>query len=159
MSYKSLEKEREYRKEYYQRNREKLRDYSKQYYQKNKEKWIKYSKTPERKKWQKEYDKKYYKQHQKHENRYHKEYRKNKYEKIRKLFGNKCCICGFDRMLMLHEIYGKEHIVSLKYYQEHKDDFALTCFFCHKGIHFCMKHLGLSFNQILELHKSFGKTS
>lgn len=82
--------------------------------------------------------------------------------KIIELLGNKCRICGRrneygnrKQRLAAHEIYGKKHKQRRKYIIEHYKDFVILCYQCHKGVHFCMKYLGLMWKEIksrVELH-------
>jgi len=70
-----------------------------------------------------------------------------------KTFGTVCCLCGSEcgEKIEIHEIHGNEHPVAIEYYIEHKDDFAPTCYECHRETHRLMKTLGLSWKDILAL--------
>lgn len=78
-------------------------------------------------------------------------------KKLVELLGNKCVICGkTSKKIHYHEIHGKEHLYgysSIKYILEHIEDFVALCITCHSHVHFCMKHLGLTWKQIKDLVK------
>lgn len=67
---------------------------------------------------------------------------------IRKIFGNKCEICGEMYPLILHEIRGKKHTTSPYYVLNHRKDFVILCRPCHVGVHFCMRFFGMMWQEI-----------
>lgn len=75
-------------------------------------------------------------------------------KRIKELLGAKCFFCSHeDTHIECHEIYGKKHPSTGKYILDHLDDFIPLCNWCHSAVHWCMKYLGLSWNQILEMVK------
>jgi len=82
-----------------------------------------------------------------------KELRQQVREIALRTFGTICCLCGLEcgEKIELHEIHGKRHPRNVEYYVEHKDDFAPTCYQCHRMVHRLMKTFGLSWNDILAL--------
>lgn len=82
--------------------------------------------------------------------------RQRQREQIKALLGHSCFFCGFEPdngMLRSHEIHGSHHTNSYNYIIKHHEDFVALCNHCHTGVHFCMKYLGLSWDQILSLKK------
>lgn len=89
----------------------------------------------------------------------HREYqlkwKRNMRMKIEERIGNKCRFCGFQgtlkRRISAHEIHGNSHSETPTYILNHSEDFVPLCKFCHRSIHFCMRYLGLTWNDILQL--------
>jgi predicted HNH restriction endonuclease len=78
-------------------------------------------------------------------------------KKIVSLLGNKCLICGYspnNYRIHAHEIHGNPHSSSRLYIINHQEDFAPLCKSCHSFTHFCMRFLGLSWNDITRLRES-----
>jgi len=79
-----------------------------------------------------------------------------KTKKLKELIGDRCILCGktpqTNQGFAFHEIYGEKHPYSgssrLKYILEHPEDFVPLCRKCHTGVHFCMKFLGLTWNDL-----------
>ena len=78
MAYKDKEKQREYRRDWNNKNREKLREYQRKYYQKNKERINELRKDYTRK-----YQREYYQKHKIELNEKYKESRKKSNERFR----------------------------------------------------------------------------
>lgn len=84
--------------------------------------------------------------------------RKKKKELINKILGDRCLICGYNNRLTRHQINGKKHklfsemsIKELKKYIEiNYIYFVSLCFKCHKHVHWCMKYLGMDWEEIIE---------
>jgi predicted HNH restriction endonuclease len=106
-----------------------------------------YQKNPEHKKRHRELCRKnqklYYKRHKSKILNYQKDYkikyRKKRREKLLKVFGDKCSICGSNHNIHLHEIYGKNHSYSLTYVLNHKEDFIPLCYYCHRAWHHILR--------------------
>ncbi len=54
---------------------------------------------------------------------------------LKKEIGANCCICGDDKRLIFHEVYGKTHTITFKYYREYIKDFVPMCYGCHRTLH------------------------
>lgn len=80
-----------------------------------------------------------------------KERSKKQMMKIRNVLGDKCVFCGSKENICYHEIYGKKHVTSKQYILEHLEDFVPLCYGCHRGTHFCMKQLKLTWKQISKI--------
>lgn len=81
-----------------------------------------------------------------------KEKRNAKKEKLNMLIGSKCILCDSERSLVAHEIHGIQHngngsdlFVDAF---ERPDDFVRLCYSCHKGVHWAMKFMGMSWEDI-----------
>jgi hypothetical protein len=91
----------------------------------------------------------------------HPEQQKEAYRRPRKkiieVLGNKCKICKIiisnSRMVFFHEINGKSHVPDVHYTLKHIKDFVPLCWKCHLGVHFCMRQLGLSWYEIIEMRE------
>jgi hypothetical protein len=72
-------------------------------------------------------------------------------EKLLKVFGRKCVLCGEERekKIIFHQIKGQKHPRSYKYVIENIEDFTYICYSCHGHIHWVMNYLYLTWNQIL----------
>jgi len=126
--------------------------------------------TSWRRKKSKEWHKKYYQEHKEQKSvqakrRYQKrgaeirekskKFRLEKKDKAVELFGRKCAFCGnSSRYFVFHEKTGKRHnsgggILALKM----PENFVLLCYVCHKGVHWCMSALNLSWEQIWAIGK------
>lgn len=164
----------EYQKKYREKNKEKISKQRKKSYKDNREKWSEADKKfykDNREKYS-EANKKAYKKRRegllasKKEYYYANKkeilaYQKQKMFKIRvktyfKL-GGRCALCGKEhavertRTYNFHEIYGREHIGNPYKVYNNSDDFAiLCCGSCHKYVHFAMKWLGMTWEEILE---------
>jgi hypothetical protein len=80
--------------------------------------------------------------------------------------GKHCALCDsvpndkvdkggrLQHYLEYHEIYGKKHPLTLKYFLEHKDDFVPLCKLCHKVVHHLMKVFGLTWKDMLALKET-----
>jgi len=124
---------------------EKKRKYMREYYR---EYWKKY---PEKYQRHKDYVRK--KQRLRKDN-HSNEHCKELKNKLRLEFGNKCFLCKYEKKLSFHEVNGNKHPIgnSTPYYiRKHPKDFVLVCYRCHRGLHFCMNMLRLTWQQILSL--------
>ena len=69
------------------------------------------------------------------------------------LKGRKCSICGKgNRVLVFHRIDGKLHSNTnvAKLVLEEPDEFTLLCRHqCHVSVHWCMKYLGMTWDDIM----------
>lgn len=74
------------------------------------------------------------------------------------LVGDECLLCGYADRLIIHRMDGEAHkpfasmpdavfLDNLK-----SGDYVRLCFHCHKGVHFCMDKLGMTWNQVIEKH-------
>lgn len=131
----------------------KRKAYNQDYYKKNRERILRINKKwyDTHKKERTEIRRAYYKRTRETRLQYRRDYTKRLKEKIQTLLGNKCVVCGKTEKLVAHEIHGKPHAKRVHYILNHIEDFVLVCYSCHNGIHFCMKHLGLTLEQILEM--------
>jgi len=121
---------------------------------------------------QREHHKKYYQEH-KNDIEFRKArkqyYEKNKVRlrKIRKLYARKirkqaeevlgglCFICGAKRPLCGHKKDGSSHASNIApLILKNPDEFVLLCPSCHRGIHFCMKILNMTWDAFLKEYKS-----
>jgi len=77
--------------------------------------------------------------YRKYKKKYNKRNKRNREilkEKALKFIGSICIICGStERRLIFHEIHGKKHILSMKYYSEHAKDFVPICQRHHQFVH------------------------
>ncbi len=81
--------------------------------------------------------------------------RKNLKAFLDELVGRKCYFCGFEHRRIVHTKSGVEHKdfasmtkEELLEVESHKDDYVCLCFMCHKAVHWCMKHLKLTWKEI-----------
>jgi len=135
--YRDLEKRRKYLKEWYQKNKEKILEQQRKYRETHPDKRTykdRKSKNPE----------KFLKQRREYMSRYIQELRR----RIENLIGNKCILCGENKKLCFHEIYGKNHYIicksysnctTLKYILKNIKDFVPLCRQCHKCLHLYKK--------------------
>jgi len=152
------------KKEYYRKHHEECLERSRLYCQKNKDK-IKRRDALYRERNREKLllkNKEYYRKHKTEFNRKRREYNTKKKREALGLFGNKCFFCGYiqERNLLFHEKIGKNHRGRRSYMLALKQPecFVLVCYVCHKGIHFCMTHLGMSWEEI-EGRKSLALTN
>lgn len=169
MPYKNKEKEKAYQKRYRQKNKEKLKVRRRQYCQENKEQINAYAKqywkenkerlnANKRRCWKEKNEQRnarqrQYYQENKEQIRIHDKrcYRGNREEALN-LFGNCCYFCskGKDkRRLEFHKKDGNSHplpsaILALK----SPNEWTLLCRPCHKGVHFCMEILEMTWDEI-----------
>lgn len=74
---------------------------------------------------------------------------------IKKYLGERCVICKYGERLITHRKDNKKHKILMglsiqNMINELKSDkYVHVCFHCHKGIHWCIKYLGLSWEEIL----------
>lgn len=110
------------------------------------------------KKYKREYMREWRRKNRKKVRRYMRErYRENR-KRVLEILGQKCIICGEEhkksgwiRFIQYHEIRGKKHESDPLYILNHIEDFVPLCVNCHKGVHFTMKYLGLSWDEIKKL--------
>jgi len=173
MPFKDKEKKNEYQRFWRKNNPEKVRVYTervkpyhREYYQKHKEKidtinreWGRKHSEARKQHWRKWYlnhkegrqkrGREYYAKHPDKMKVKYRRWREKKNKIIRELLGNKCKVCGNSKhKLYCHEIYGRKHKIWEMII--HPENFVLLCYGCHKGIHWCMKELGFSFEDILK---------
>lgn len=81
--------------------------------------------------------------------------RMRKKQLIQKYLGDKCIICDGKKRLIAHRKDGLKH---KKFYELrikeletelNSKNYVLVCYNCHKGVHWCMVNLNLSWEQIL----------
>ena len=68
-------------------------------------------------------------------------------------WGIKCQLCGTDRSLHLHRKDGKKHgysLAELKRALLEPDKWVRICYWCHIGVHFCMKYFKWNWTTIEE---------
>lgn len=167
MAYKDMEKKREYEREYYQKDKERKATYGKKYREENPEKiaarhkrwgeknkervqaYRKECREKNREKLKKD-SKEYYQKNKKKWQAYGGEHQRVCRQKVLDLFGNICFFCGAcPKRLSFHEKFGKKHSSPSSYLVlKNPDDWALVCYGHHKGVHFCMKFLGMEWEEI-----------
>ena len=120
----------EYTKKYYQENKEKLKKYKRKEYQEHKEK--------------------YRERRNKNRQRYN-EKAKSQRNQALTLYKNRCFFCRVSKKrLVFHEKSGKPHPSKVApFVLKNPDDFSLLCIPCHKAVHWVMKYLRLSWEEIL----------
>jgi hypothetical protein len=83
-------------------------------------------------------------------------YRKKRMEdkaELDKLIGIICFICGKPKFVF-HEIHGKRHLISLKYYKDHPKDFIPLCRKCHYILSFASTRIeNFDIEKFYELYK------
>jgi hypothetical protein len=90
-------------------------------------------------------------------NKWNAKRRKRKAEVVSQCTGVMCLFCGYGKRLIAHRKDGsahkrfesmgeKEHRIEME-----SGAYVRLCFKCHKAVHWCMNHLGLDWNQIVEL--------
>jgi len=139
---KYKEKKRKYEEKYRREHVEALKRYHREYYQKHKEQ-------------RKEYDEEYYQEYKEERKKWHREHHKEQRRQVFLLLGGECLLCGLDKekKLVIHKKDGESHekaaacLLALK----NSDDFVLLCYSCHKGIHWLMKYLKMSWEQLYVL--------
>lgn len=124
------QKQKDYSKDYYQKNRQRMLDYRKNYYLTHKDRYKKLTETRLSKL------------------AIDKEYKKDIAQKLREwtqkcklqvqqILGSKCVLCGSTKgRIEYHEIHGKPHTESFSYILKHIKDFVPLCWKCHRTIHF-----------------------
>jgi heterodisulfide reductase subunit C len=76
---------------------------------------------------------------------------------IKEYLGDKCLFCKYMSRLTIHNKKGQPHqrvfemrledmINALK-----SNEYVFVCFKCHKSVHWCMKHLHLTWTDIIKL--------
>lgn len=85
-------------------------------------------------------------------NKHKKEVRKT-LQKIRdEIWGTKCFFCPRTKNLVLHKKSGEKHhsrTVDVKEAVKEPEKWVRLCRVCHTGVHFCMKFLGLTWDEII----------
>ena len=92
---------------------------------------------------------------------YNKQRERNNRAEALKVFGDKCCLCGYPDSAMkiaLHEIHGRKHNGCVRYALAHREDFVPLCRADHSAVHRFMMLFGLEWKDILELKEKFGRT-
>lgn len=101
-----------------------------------------------------ERSKRYYQRNKKALNEKRIQQNRERMQKIRAQLGNECCICKligttFSKLL-LHQIEGKNHDHNTCFYENDSlKEFVLLCKHHHKGVHFCMEVLNMSWKEII----------
>ena len=87
--------------------------------------------------------------------KYDKEWKEKQKSKALVALGNECIFCKSKKDLCCHNIFGRKHGNGFIYsiVLKNPDEYIRLCHRCHIGIHFCMKHLSLDFNQIKSMAK------
>jgi len=68
--------------------------------------------------------------------------------------GTECLFCGYKDRLVTHRKDGQPHkpfhMMGRAEYKIHLEsgEYARVCFHCHKGVHWAMKHLSLTWEEI-----------
>lgn len=99
----------------------------------------------------KERRRRYRRKHQKELNAYNLVYRKRKREEAIKLLGGQCYFCSHASHLNFHKKSGGKHgfnSSSPYLVLKNPEEWALVCVNCHKAVHWCMRHLGFSWEEI-----------
>lgn len=89
--------------------------------------------------------------------KYNLKYNKLKKDIIDNLFGKTCFFCG-DKVKIIHRKDGMPHkkinAMSINELNNiNKDDYVRVCRLCHRGIHWTMKYLNLSWEEICSKKK------
>ena len=78
-------------------------------------------------------------------------WKRNRKRALKEL-GNKCVVCKRSVNLIIHRKDGMPHPntdTALLYFEE-PEEYALVCKYpCHTGVHFCMKYLGMDWDDII----------
>lgn len=116
---------------------------------KNKERVKKYSRR-----WRKanpNYNKKYYIKNRTACLKRRKAWYEERQEQIKDAFENECYFCDAFKKLLIHRKDGQPHVwgASLDVLRN-INDYTLLCCYCHTGIHWCMKHLGFTWDDVLK---------
>ncbi len=139
---------------YYQRNKEYFREYHLKHKKKRNEycrKWNENHKEERRqyrlkhKKKRNEYSRRYHQDHKEGLGKSYKKYRQAIRDKALKMLGNKCFLCERNNKLEFHKKDGQPHnSAKALAVLENPKEFVLLCVQpCHRGVHFCMKFLGM----------------
>ena len=88
--------------------------------------------------------------------------REKRQNKIREAFGTKCFFCDLEDAAIMHRKDGAKHKLfgSMSLHeldmeiQYHKNEYVRVCKLCHKGIHWAMKRLNLTWDDIVSLSLS-----
>lgn len=79
---------------------------------------------------------------------------------INEHLGIKCVFCGYQDRLVTHRKDNKEHkrlmglSISDLLMELKSKEYVYVCFHCHKGIHWCIEHLGFSWKKIQTIQKT-----
>jgi len=98
-------------REWNRENPEKHKEYHRKHYVKNREKYLKRRKES------------------------YQTRNKEPREKLLKIIGSSCVLCGCSRCLNFHKIGGKKHPMTFEYYFNHREDFVSLCYYHHRIIH------------------------
>ena len=120
-------------KEYQQKHKKRIKEKQKEWFQKNKEKM-----------------KKWYQEHRKERIQQSKESEQRRKVRASSLVGNICFFCSSTKNLLFHEITGQDHSGknTITLVLKNPEKFRRLCIPCHKGVHFCMEILNLSWKEI-----------
>jgi hypothetical protein len=88
-------------------------------------------------------------------NRYNHNHRKREKEGIGKILGCECMFCKSIKNPQTHKVDGKPHEMNRKTVQlaevvKNPQMFVRLCHLCHKAVHWNMKYLGMTWEDILE---------
>jgi len=81
-------------------------------------------------------------------------YRAKKREVADRIVGPSCCFCGYDVRLIVHRKDGTPHerfdtLSISRFTQElQTGQYARVCFKCHKAVHWAMKYLGMTWEEM-----------
>lgn len=150
---------REYNKEYRKKNKERISARGKKFYEDNREECNEKDKKAYRKRREKllAAKREYYQANKEETLLYQKQKLKKKRIKTYFKLGGACALCGKEhdvertKSYNFHEIYGREHISNPYKVYNNSDDFIILCAgSCHNYVHFAMKWLGMTWEEILE---------
>ena len=72
------------------------------------------------------------------------------------IFGDRCDICGSEKYLALHQKQGTHNgkgggfATTLILAKKDPENWVRLCIQCHKAVHWCMLHFGMSWEEIKE---------
>jgi hypothetical protein len=83
----------------------------------------------------------------------------SKRELMLSVFGNICTICNFEKRITIHRKDGKTHTDFGEMSWEEinnvitneRNEYISVCYKCHNHVHWCMRILGMSWNDIYKL--------
>lgn len=85
------------------------------------------------------------------------DYRQRRKEQTAQVLGTECFFCGYEERCIIHRKDGTPHkkfkSMGKAEYAEHiqSDDYVIVCFHCHKGVHWAMKWLNLTWDEIVNM--------
>jgi len=76
------------------------------------------------------------------------------WEIINDALGISCLFCQSQKYLRCHEIHGKTHTISPWFIKNNLKDFVRLCHDCHRHVHWDMKYLHLTWEDILRFYSN-----